>query len=203
MVKKTSIGVLGIQGAISEHVTIMNDAYSKENYTEKTHIIRKKEDLQEVNGLIIPGGESTTISRFLVSNNLHEVIRKRVRDHSLAVMGTCAGCILIAKNIKDQVKDIITLKLIDITVIRNAFGRQRESFEQDICIEGFNQPFPAVFIRAPIIEKAGPNCQILSNINDRIVMVKEDNVLGLSFHPELTHDVRIHQYFLKMIEKKL
>jgi len=118
-------------------------------------------------------------------------------------MGTCAGCILIAKNIKDQVKDIIPLKLIDITVIRNAFGRQRESFEQDICIEGFNQPFPAVFIRAPIIEKAGPNCQILSNINDRIVMVKEDNVLGLSFHPELTHDVRIHQYFLKMIEKKL
>ena len=203
MVKKASIGVLGIQGAISEHVAIMNNVLLEDKDNKKTIIVRNKEDLQQVDGLIIPGGESTTISRFLINKELQSIIKKRVMNHSLAVMGTCAGCILIAKTIKDQIKDIIPLELIDITVIRNAYGRQRESFEQDVLIEGFNEPFHAVFIRSPIIEKAGSNCQILSKTNNRIVMVKQDNVLGLSFHPELTEDTRIHRYFLNIVQEEV
>jgi len=202
MVESASIGVLGIQGAISEHVSMVNTVYEKENITNKALIIRNKTDISQVQGLIIPGGESTTISRFLINNNLHGIIKKRVAESSLSVMGTCAGCILIAQKISDQVKDIIPLELIDIAVLRNAFGRQRESFEKEIHIKGFDMLFPAVFIRAPIIEKTWGNCQILSKIDNRIIMVKQGNILGLSFHPELTNDVRIHQYFLQMVLKE-
>ena len=201
MVESASIGVLGIQGAISEHVSMVNTIYEKKNSTRKALIVRDKTDLEKVQGLIIPGGESTTISRFLINKKLQGIIKKRVAENSLSVMGTCAGCILIAKKITDQVKDIVPLELINIDVLRNAFGRQRESFEKEIDIEGFQEFFPAVFIRAPIIEKTGGNCQILSTLDNRIVMVQQDNVLGLSFHPELTNDTRIHQYFLNMVLK--
>lgn len=201
MVKQVSIGVLGIQGAISEHVSIMKQVFSSYNLIEDVPVIRRKEDLENIQGLIIPGGESTTISRFLLRKGLSDVIKERVENGSLSVMGTCAGCVLVAKNMIEKDKDITLLGLLDIEVRRNAFGRQRESFEQKISIKDISSDFPAVFIRAPIITKTGSGCTELARVEEGVVMVKQDNVLALSFHPELTHDKRIHDFFFNMVQK--
>jgi 5'-phosphate synthase pdxT subunit len=149
--------------------------------------------------LIIPGGESTTISKILVKLNIYKEILKRIKDNSLPIMGTCAGCILLANNLVENTKDVKLLNAIEMKVKRNAFGRQKESFESIINIEGFHNPYNAVFIRAPIIEKVGGKCKILSKINNKIIMARQDKYLALSFHPELTDDIRIHKYFLDMV----
>jgi 5'-phosphate synthase pdxT subunit len=114
-------------------------------------------------------------------------------------MGTCAGCILLAKQLINDKKDIKLLKAMNLRVLRNAFGRQKESFEYKIKIYGFEKLYNAVFIRAPLIDKVWGNCKVLSKINDQIIMAKQNKFLALSFHPELTNDLRIHNYFLKMI----
>lgn len=200
MVKPISIGVFGIQGAVSEHVTMTKQACIDAGVTANVYIVKDKTQLDEIQGAILPGGESTTISQFLQNNSLTQDLRKRVKEKSLAIMGTCAGCILLAKHILDKEDDVHLLKLMDFDVRRNAFGRQRESFEQNITINGWNEPFPAVFIRAPLITNIGGSCQILAQINSHIVMVEEENMMALSFHPELTSDSRIHQYFLSLVE---
>ena len=199
MVDHLSIGVLGIQGAISEHVLMMKQVMNQYEHGSTVSIIRNKRELEKTNGLIIPGGESTTISRFLLRNDLYDTIKMRAEEKSLAVMGTCAGCVLVSSKIVEESKDITLLSLMDMKVKRNAFGRQRESFEQMIPIKGFSQDFPAVFIRAPLIHSIWGNCQALSSFDEKIVMAEEDNILALSFHPELTSDSRIHEYFYKMV----
>jgi 5'-phosphate synthase pdxT subunit len=200
MVKQLKIGILGIQGAISEHVSIMKQILNHQDNKSKISIIRTKSELEDISGLIIPGGESTTISRFLLRNDLHNFIKKRVNDHSLSVMGTCAGCVLVASEIDDQGKELTLLSLMNMKVKRNAFGRQRESFEQNIHINGIQDTFPAVFIRAPLILKTWGNCIPLAQMQEGIVMSKQDNMIALSFHPELTKDRRVHEYFYNMVK---
>jgi 5'-phosphate synthase pdxT subunit len=200
MVKKLSVGVIGAQGAISEHVTSMRNALEEKNISGKVFVIKNKKELNEVDALIIPGGESTTISKILYNSDLYDAILKRIKNRNLPIMGTCAGCVILASKITDNFKDIQLLSAINMHVKRNAFGRQRESFEKNINIKGFSEPFNAVFIRAPIIEKVWGNCKILAKIDKKIIMAREDPFLALSFHPELTDDLRIHKYFLNMIK---
>jgi len=202
MVKKEiQIGIIGIQGAISEHKTIFEKTLKKTNTKGIIKIIKKPEDIGRLDGLVIPGGESTTISSKLIDTGLFDEIKKRIIQKNLPIMGTCAGCVILAKKIKNNNKNVELLKAVDMKVERNSFGRQKESFEQYIKIKGFNKPFNAVFIRAPIILETWNKCEILSDIDKRIVMVRQNNFLALSFHPELTDDIRIHEYFLKIIKK--
>lgn len=199
MVKKISIGVIGIQGAVSEHITSMEKALKETNTSGEVFVIKNKDQMNKVNALILPGGESTTISRELHKTGLTDVICDRIKNGSLPVMGTCAGCVLLASELTDNEKDVKLLSAMNIKVKRNAFGRQRESFEKNINIKGFNEPYNAVFIRAPAIEKTWGNCEVLAKIENKIVMARQDDLLALSFHPELTDDLRIHRYFLDMI----
>lgn len=200
MVKKISIGVIGIQGAISEHIHAMERALQEIKQPGIVSIVKNNEDLEKVDGLILPGGESTTISKALSSSGLLKQIKRRVEEDTLPIMGTCAGCILLAKEIVDPTLDLYPLKVMDIEVKRNAFGRQRESFEQSLLIKGFSDPYTAVFIRAPIITRVWGDSEILATLHENIVMVKQGKMLALSFHPELTRDLRIHKYFLELIE---
>ncbi|UCE72946.1 MAG: pyridoxal 5'-phosphate synthase glutaminase subunit PdxT, partial [Methanomassiliicoccales archaeon] len=153
-----------------------------------------------VDGLIIPGGESTTISKLMVKAGMDEIIRERASD-GLPIMGTCAGCILLAKEGDKEVEEseTIILGLMDMKVERNAFGRQRESFETTLSIAGFENPYEAVFIRAPTVEEVWGGCRALARLEGRIVMAKQRNLMAVSFHPELTNDMRVHKLLLNMI----
>ena len=199
MVKKLSVGVFGAQGAISEHVTMMKNAIKENNFSGTVIVIKNKKELNGIDALIIPGGESTTISKILYNSGLYEAISKRIKESYLPIMGTCAGCVILASKMTDNFKDVKLLSAINMQVKRNAFGRQKESFEKNIKIKGFSKPFNAVFIRAPVIEKVWGNCEILAKFDKKIIMAREDPFLALSFHPELTDDLRIHKYFLDMI----
>lgn len=199
MVREISIGVLGIQGAISEHVTMMKNAIEETGMSGNVFIIKNPGEIDDIDALILPGGESTTISRILFKSELHNAISKRVKENNIPIMGTCAGCVILASEMIDNEKDVRLLSAMDMQVKRNAFGRQKESFEKEIKIKGFLNPYNAVFIRAPVIEKVWGRCRILSKIDKKIVMARQDNFLALSFHPELTDDLRIHEYFLDII----
>lgn len=199
MVKELTIGVIGIQGAVSEHVKILQKTYDETNTIGNIIIVSHKDQIKKLDGLIIPGGESTTISKILVKSNIYDEIIKRIKDNTLPIMGTCAGCVLLANSLDENTQDVKLLNAIDMKVKRNAFGRQKESFESIINIDGFFKPYNAVFIRAPAIEKVGGKCKILSKIDDKKIMARQDKFLALSFHPELTDDIRIHKLFLDMI----
>jgi len=199
MVKKVSIGVLGIQGAISEHITSMTNALKETNTSGEVFFVKYKKEIDDIDALILPGGESTTISKNLYKSDLHDAIIKRIEESSLPIMGTCAGCVLLAKELVDNNKDVKLLHAMDMQVERNAFGRQRESFEKNIDINDFASPYAAVFIRAPLIKKVWGKCEVLAEMDKKIVMARQDKFLALSFHPELTDDLRIHRYFLDMI----
>jgi 5'-phosphate synthase pdxT subunit len=199
MVKNRNIGVIGIQGAISEHINTMKKALKETNTPGKVTDIKNKHQLDDIDALIIPGGESSTISKILFDSNFYDILSKKIRNENLPVMGTCAGCVLLASRINDKNDDVKLFNVMDMQISRNAFGRQRESFEKHINIDGFEQPYNAVFIRAPIIEKTWGKCKILSKIGEKIVMTRQGNLLALSFHPELTDDLRVHKYFLEML----
>ncbi len=199
--KNLKIGVLGIQGAVSEHVEAINNTI-KENGLEGCGVVVKtKNQLEEVQALIIPGGESTTIGRVSKERNLFEKIVQKAKE-GLPIFGTCAGLVLLAKEVFDAKVGVLEqpiFGLMDVKVIRNAFGRQRESFEVELEVPILGEkPFPAVFIRAPIVEKAWGKTKVLAKYEEKIVAVQEDNLLATAFHPELTNDRRFHQYFLKM-----
>lgn len=198
MVNKLRIGIIGVQGAISEHINIMQRTLDAEKISGNVFIIKNKDSLDNIDALILPGGESTTISKVLFKSGLYKEISNRIEKNNLPVMGTCAGCVLLAKDLSDN-DDVKLLKAMDMKVKRNAFGRQKESFEKTIEINGFSNPYNAVFIRAPIIEEVWNNCKVVAKINNNIVMVKQDKLIALSFHPELTDDIRVHKYFLDMI----
>jgi len=197
------VGILAIQGAISEHFSMIKKAFLELGTNGKILLVKNREDAKEINGLIIPGGESTTISRLMLKTGIYDTILKRVENENLPIMGTCAGTILLAKKIINQhEKNVKTLELMDMEIERNAFGRQRESFELDVPVKGFTRPFHAVFIRAPIIRKTWGNCRPLSNIDkNTIIAAQQNNLIALTFHPELTEDTRIHKYFLKLIKE--
>jgi len=187
------IGVLAAQGAFVEHVA----ALRKLNLDAAE--VRLPRDLEEVDGLIIPGGESTTISRLMLAYDLTSEIRRLIQN-GLPVYGTCAGMIMMAKNVVDG-DGVEPLRAMDITVRRNAFGRQLDSFETDLPIEALGgKPFHAVFIRAPLIESVGDGVKILSRLeDDTIVAARQGALLVSSFHPELTDDLRFHQYFVDIV----
>lgn len=201
-----SIGVIGIQGAVSEHVAMMKKVFSSFSINGSVRVIKPSDSLSNIDGVILPGGESTTISRVLQSSGLFDELKQRVSEGSLAVMGTCAGCILLASDLVDNSKDVKLLELMSIQVQRNAYGRQKESFEQGLDVSSISSStislFPAVFIRAPVIKQIkSENVRVLAvDAKDKPVMVQQDNMLGLTFHPELSNDARIHYYFLSLVE---
>ncbi|SDF83869.1 pyridoxal 5'-phosphate synthase glutaminase subunit PdxT [Sporolituus thermophilus] len=187
------VGVLALQGAFREHRWML------ERCGVEAVEIRKPQELDDVAGLIIPGGESTTIGKLMIEWGLMDKIKERSAN-GLAIYGTCAGMILLAKEIVGS--DQPRLGLMDTVVRRNAFGRQRESFEADLNVPEFGaEPVRAVFIRAPYIESAGSAVQVLATVNDKIVIARQGKFLATAFHPELTDDDRIHQYFIKMIQE--
>jgi pyridoxal 5'-phosphate synthase pdxT subunit len=190
------IGVLALQGNVSEHIDAFRRAIIRRGYTTTSEVfeVRQPEDLAGCDALAIPGGESTTISRLIDKNHLYEPIR----SFSGGIFATCAGMVLIATHVDDE--RIHTLGLIDMMVDRNAFGRQRESFEADLPIEGLDGgPFHAIFIRAPVATFAGPGVKVLSSLDQGIVAVEYGKHMALSFHPELSCDTRLHERFLKRI----
>lgn len=162
-------------------------------------MVRTKEDIVSLDALVLPGGESSTIARNMRQTGLFNALQNRIEDNDIAIMGTCAGCVLLASSLTSQKKEISLLNAMDIQVQRNAFGRQCQSFECQLKFNGFTSNFPAVFIRAPVITKVGNNIEILSTIDKKIVAARKDRFLALSFHPELTKDDRIHSFFIDLI----
>ncbi len=196
---ETSIGVLGLQGAVSEHVAMMQQSLKLEGAPGKVTIVRKPQDLITVDALIIPGGESSTISKMMHKFQLDTALKKRLDSKDLFVMGTCAGCVLLSSKLEHPSDDVFLLHVMDMVVERNAFGRQYESFEQAIEFYGLNTRYPAVFIRAPVITKVDGTCKVLAKSGKKIVAARQQQSLALAFHPELSGDPRIHQYFLDML----
>lgn len=194
------VGVLAVQGAVQEHLDILKKVMSRLEISGSPIGVRRLEDFQKVSALIIPGGESTTISKLLQKNSLFDPVRERAEE-GMPIMGTCAGCILMAMEGDQAVAktDTQLLSLMDMAVIRNAFGRQRESFEADLDILGFNDTFRGVFIRAPAISRSWGGCSVLSTFEDNIVMARQGARFALAFHPELSGDTRIHEMFLEQI----
>ena len=192
--------MISVQGAAPEHVAALKVAMANLGVKGDVVSLRKAKDLEDISCMVIPGGESTTISKLLRRFDLFDRIIA-LANEGLPIMGTCAGCVLLSKEGDDQVERTETelLKLMDMAVDRNAFGRQRESFEVPLNIKGFDSPFPAVFIRAPMITKVWGRCEPLATHSSCIVMAKQDNLVALSFHPELSDDTRIHEILLRMV----
>ncbi len=186
------IGVLALQGAVDLHV------HALERLGVETVEVRRAEDLARVDGLVLPGGESSTISKLLVINELFEPLAQRLND-GMPAFGTCAGMIMLASEILDGRDDQLSFGAIDISVRRNAFGRQIDSFETDLSVIGLPEsPVHAVFIRAPVVERVGPGVEILAAVEEgRPVACRQGNVLVTSFHPELSPDLRLHELFIK------
>lgn len=190
-----NIGVLAIQGDVREHVNHLLASGAQ------TTLVKTPEALKKVDGLVIPGGESTTMSILAVSNGLIEPLRQASKE--IPMYGSCAGLIMLANEILDGRSDQQTIGGLDITARRNAFGRQVDSFEIDLEIKALGEPdFHAVFIRAPLVEKVGPQVEVLAEIpaSGQVVAVRQDNLLATSFHPEIVPDFRIHKYFLEMVK---
>lgn len=187
------IGVLALQGAVSEHIKAI-EACGAEGIA-----IKRPQQLKEIDGLIIPGGESTTIGRLMIAYEFIDAIRQ-FSAAGKPIFGTCAGLIVLAKRIAGQ--DDSYLGLMDITVSRNAFGRQRESFEADLDVKGIEGgALRGVFIRAPLVTETGAGVEVLATYQDQAVAVREGHLLGTSFHPELTDDYRMHEYFVEMVKQ--
>ncbi|MEX2446945.1 MAG: pyridoxal 5'-phosphate synthase glutaminase subunit PdxT [Dehalococcoidia bacterium] len=191
---RATVGVLALQGDFAEHIVALRDC--DVDATE----VRTLAQLEAVDGLVIPGGESTTIARLLIAFDLMEPLRARI-DDGLPVWGTCAGAILLAQEVTNL--DRPPLAAMDITVERNAFGRQIDSFEADLDVAGMDgPPLRAVFIRAPVITRAGDGVEVLARLDDgRIVAAREGRLLATAFHPELTPDRRMHALFVRLVEE--
>lgn len=194
------IGVLALQGDVREHLAALDDSGAD------AVGIRRPEELDKVDGIVIPGGESTTMSRLLQVFELLEPLRERLRG-GLPAYGSCAGMILLASEVLDTRPDAEHLGAIDMTVRRNAFGRQVDSFESDLEFEGIiGDPIRAVFIRAPWVEEPGPGVEVLATVpageaKGRIVAVREGHLMATSFHPEVGADDRVHRYFVELVKQ--
>ncbi len=189
------VGVLALQGDVAEHVQALRQCGAEPVE------VRDEATLRQVDGLILPGGESTTIGRLLDRYQLLEPLRELGRA-GLPIYGTCAGLILLARDVQDGVPGQPTLGLLDVTAVRNAYGRQVESFEADVAMPKVDEkPFPAIFIRAPAVARMGSQAEVLGTLGDRVVALRQGPVLATSFHPELSGDPRMHRYFLRMIEE--
>ncbi|WP_026674058.1 pyridoxal 5'-phosphate synthase glutaminase subunit PdxT [Alkalihalobacterium bogoriense] len=186
------IGVLALQGAVREHAKCL------ESPGTEVIIVKKVEQLDDIDGLVFPGGESTTMRKLIDKYGFFEPL-KQFGEQGKPIFGTCAGLILMSKNIVGQPEG--HLGFMDMTVQRNAFGRQRESFETNLIVTGVGDDVRSVFIRAPLIVEVDETVEILSKFKDEIVVAKQDHYLACSFHPELTDDHRFHQYFVEMVKQ--
>jgi 5'-phosphate synthase pdxT subunit len=197
------VGVVAVQGAVTEHLEAFERAFQDSGKKGKAIPVRRPKELESVQALAIPGGESTTISRLLIRSGLFDGIVKRA-EQGMPVLGTCAGLVLLAKEGDEEVQrtDTRLLGLMDMAVDRNAFGRQRESFEAELPVElpgpEWKKPFPAVFIRAPAITKVWGHCKALASVEGITVLAEQDSLMAAAFHPELTADRRVH---LRLIGK--
>ncbi len=189
-----TIGVLALQGAFRAHAERL--------LTIGAHVaeVRSPTQLESVDALVMPGGESTTMSNLLATSRLYAPIAGRIAEH-MPVFGTCAGMILLADTILDGRADQKSFRALDITVRRNGYGRQINSFETDLSIEGFAMPFHGVFIRAPRVESVGPDVDVLARHDEDPVLVRRGNVLAAAFHPELTNDTRLHELFVEHLKE--
>lgn len=207
--KKIRIGILALQGDVSEHLFHLNGAAKSENYSLEINKIKKSSQLAGIHGLVIPGGESTTMACLMdgKTKDSTSLLKSRIQEMAndgLPIFGVCAGVILMANTVLNQPSDSkqqAVLKLLEATILRNAYGRQKESFETHLSMPMFgDQPIPAVFIRAPRIEQVGNNVEVLGHMDNSPVLIKQNNLLAATFHPELTKDYRITNYFLEMCE---
>ncbi|MFC9658719.1 pyridoxal 5'-phosphate synthase glutaminase subunit PdxT [Nocardia sp. NPDC127606] len=194
---RPTIGVLALQGDVREHVAAL------EHCGADPVLVRRESELAAVDGLVLPGGESTAISKLLQAFDLLEPLRARLRD-GLPAFGSCAGMILLASEVLDTRADAQHLSGIDMTVRRNAFGRQVDSFETDLDFAGLDTPVRAVFIRAPWVERVGADVEVLARVphgpaEGRIVAARQGNVVATSFHPEVTGDLRVHELFVDLV----
>jgi len=201
-----AIGVLAVQGDFAEHAAMLRRAAQDTQHSAGRAVVvrevRTPRDLHALDGLIVPGGESTTIGKLLVAYGLEEPIRTAARE-GLPVWGTCAGMILLARDIIGGEPDG-RIGLMDLTVQRNAFGRQLDSFETELTFSGLDRPIHAVFIRAPLVERVGPAAEVLATLPDgRVVAARQGNLLATAFHPELTPDTRLHALFIRSCERRL
>ncbi|SFP90625.1 pyridoxal 5'-phosphate synthase glutaminase subunit PdxT [Salibacterium halotolerans] len=187
-----TIGVLALQGAVQEHVK------SLQAPDVETVIVKRTDQLDALDGLVFPGGESTTMRRLVNKYGFYEPLREFAAAGK-PILGTCAGLILMAERIAQEPQG--HLQLMDIDVQRNAFGRQRESFETTLVVKDVAKDMEAVFIRAPLISSTGDDVEVLSSFNGEIVAARENHLLACSFHPELTDDTRFHQYFVQMVRE--
>ncbi len=205
MTDNIKIGVLSIQGDIEENVEACKEALNETGITGEVIEVKTHEEILDVDGLIIPGGESTVISTMMSLNQSNWETLKQKISEGLPVLGTCAGMIILAKRVLDKTigeTQQKLIKILDVTIERNAFGRQHESFETDLSIPIIgDRPFKAVFIRGPIVKETGNNVQILSKYNDKIVAVQQNNIIGTSFHPELAEDNRFYTHFIRTVLK--
>jgi 5'-phosphate synthase pdxT subunit len=195
------IGVLALQGDVREHVRSLQEAGAA------SLAVRRVDQIDDLDGLVVPGGESTTMSKLAVLDGFLEPLRS-ARAGGLPMYGSCAGMIMLADRVEDARPDQQTIGGLDMTVRRNAFGRQVDSFEADITVPTLGpEPFPAVFIRAPWVESVGPAVEVLATVDrgdddGTIVAVRQGSLLATAFHPELTGDLRIHELFVEMVRKQ-
>ncbi len=200
MAGELTIGVLAVQGDFAEHAAMLRRAARDRHQSLHVREVRKPADLVGLDGLVVPGGESTTIGKLLVAYGLEEPIRAAARS-GMPVWGTCAGMILLARDIVGGEPDG-RIGLMDLSVQRNAFGRQVDSFETDLAFMGIERPIHAVFIRAPLVERLGPEAEALATLPDgRVVAARQGNLLATAFHPELTPDTSVHAFFLEACEE--
>ena len=198
------IGVSAVQGAVSEHADALGRAARRTGLDVTVVPVRKLADFESTDALVVPGGESTTMSKLFVREGITAAVRRRVADDDYPILGTCAGMVLLASRGDDQVTKTRTelLGVMDFQVDRNAFGRQRESFERPVAVDlpGIgDDPFHAVFIRAPAAGRLGAGVRPIATVDERVVGVREGRRLALSFHPELTADTRVHEAFLRTV----
>jgi len=200
-----NIGVLAVQGDVAENIMATKMALEELGIEGIVNEIKYPEQISELDGMIIPGGESTVIGQLSLVNGSLKQIKEKIAS-GMPVLGICAGMILLSKRVKDRVvgdMDQPLLDLLDVKVERNTFGRQRDSFETELSMEKIGIPkFQGVFIRAPSIVETGKNVDVISKFNEKIVAVKQGNIIGTSFHPELTDDLSLHKYFVNLIKNK-
>lgn len=197
-----NVGVLSIQGDVQENLLSTKTAIDELGIDAKVSDVKTPEEISQLDGLIIPGGESTTIGQLSLVNGSLKALKEKI-ENGMPTLGICAGMIMLSKTADDRVvgkTDQPLLDIFDIKLERNSFGRQRESFEADVSMDSIDIPkFNGVFIRAPSVSDVGSDVEVLSKFNERIVAIKKGNIIGTSFHPELTKDTSLHKYFLNLV----
>ena len=197
-----NVGILSIQGDVQENLLSTKAAFDELGINGNITQVKTPNEISQLDGLIIPGGESTTIGQLSLVNGSLKVLKEKI-ENGMPVLGICAGMIMLSKTADDRVvgkTDQVLLNILDIKLQRNSFGRQQDSFESDISMDSIGIPkFNGIFIRAPSVSDVGSDVEILSKFNEQIIAVKKGNVIGTAFHPELTTDVSLHKYFVNLV----